>query len=173
MNQAILVLVFGMSLIQFAHADIDTSTVPITRFLEVTADIYRGARPSVQGLTVLSKDGVKTDLDLEDDAAVVATERNTAERLGLQFINQPMSGTATPNDQQVDQTLKILNDPSNYPIFVHCKLGEDRTGLIIGLYRVFTQNWTAATAYNEMVADGFHPFLLGLKDYFDQKTAGR
>jgi tyrosine-protein phosphatase SIW14 len=172
MNRSIFSGMLFLALCSAAQAAIDPTSVPITRFLEVTPDIYRGARPSIQGLTVLAKEGLRTDLDLEDVPSVISAEQSTAEKLGLQFISQPMSGSATPDDAQVDQTLKILNDPANYPIFVHCKLGEDRSGMIVGLYRVFTQNWTAADAYSEMLKDGFHPFLTGLKDYFDQKTTG-
>src|SRR5271167_1814587 len=133
--------------------------VPIERFLEVSPGIYRGARPDAVGLMALARIGVKTDLDLEDATSVVQQETGVAQSMGMKVISKPMSGFWTPDDKEVDEILSILDDSANYPIFVHCEHGEDRTGLIIGLYRVFHQGWKPATAYTEMKTDGFHPEL--------------
>ena len=46
--------------------------------------------------------------------------------------------------------------------YVHCEHGQDRTGLIIGAYRVRVQRWSKSQAYQEMKAHGFHPLLHGL-----------
>ena len=143
---------------------------PIPAFREVTPDIFRGARPDPAGLQALVKQGIKTDLDLEDNAPAEIAESAVAKGLGLQFISKKMSSTLSPGDAEVDEILAILENQSNYPIFVHCKLGEDRTGLIVALYRVLDQKWSAPDAYNEWVQDGFHVHLTGLKDYFTART---
>ena len=83
-----------------------------------------------------------------------------------------MSAIWSPDDQEVNEILALLADSKNYPVFVDCQFGEDRTGMIIALYRVFYQGWTAADAYDEWVKDGFHTYLIGLKNYYDQKTQG-
>ncbi len=46
--------------------------------------------------------------------------------------------------------------------YVHCEHGQDRTGLIIGAYRVKVEHWTKEQAYQEMLRFGFHPLLRGL-----------
>lgn len=46
--------------------------------------------------------------------------------------------------------------------YVHCERGQDRTGLIVGVYRVKVEHWTKADAYQEMLKHGFHPILRGL-----------
>jgi len=143
---------------------------PIPAFREVTPDIFRGARPNASGLSALAKQGIKTDLDLEDNAPAIAAETIIAKQLGLQFISREMSSTQSPTDNEVNDILSILEDQSNYPIFIHCKLGEDRTGLIVALYRVLDQKWAAQDAYNEWVQDGFHVFLKNLSGYFSQRT---
>jgi protein tyrosine/serine phosphatase len=155
-----------------AYAAIDPTTIPITKFSAVTPDIFRGSRPSAQALQLLAKEGLKTVIDLEDVSSVISSESRTAKAAGLQFISKPMSGHLTPDDQEVTEILALLVDPANYPVFVHCQLGEDRSGLIVALYRVTEQKWTAADAYNEWVQDGFHTFLTALKDYFEERTAG-
>jgi len=36
-------------------------------------------------------------------------------------------------DQEINEALHILAEPSNYPILVHCTHGKDRTGIVIAL----------------------------------------
>jgi protein tyrosine/serine phosphatase len=158
--------------ITVSFADVAPDSIPIDKFKEVTVNIYRGARPSLEGIQALSENKFKTDLDLENDDDAIELEKQHARTYGLEFISEPMSGFFSPSDEQVNRILSIVNDPRNYPIFIHCKHGEDRTGLIVGLYRVFTQNWPASAAYDEMLDDGFHPILLGLQTYFDERTSG-
>ena len=55
-------------------------------------------------------------------------------------------------------------------VYVHCRHGQDRTGLVVGLERVFIEGWDPADAYAEMLKYGFHTYFLGLKDYFFDQT---
>jgi protein tyrosine/serine phosphatase len=55
-------------------------------------------------------------------------------------------------------------------IYVHCKHGQDRTGLVVGLERVLNEKWAPAAAHAEMVRLGFHTSFLGLNEYFEKKT---
>ena len=122
-------------------------------------------------MQALADQGFKTIIDLENDAKAIATEKKEAKSDGVTFLNFEMSAEQTPDESEVQQILAALTDSSNFPVFVHCKLGEDRTGLIMALYRVEEQDWTPQAAYDEWVKDGFHTNLTALKDYFDQKTS--
>jgi len=51
-------------------------------------------------------------------------------------------------------------------VLVHCTHGQDRTGLVIGRYRVLHDNWSKNVAYSEMIANNFHPDLMGLMYYW-------
>src|SRR5262245_58545664 len=90
---------------------------PITNFGQVTGSIYRGARPGEEGLTYLESMGIRTDLDLEIGDYIEATpraiarERASAESLGLAFTPEPMSAFWKVNDDQMNRTLAILDDP--------------------------------------------------------------
>ena len=74
-------------------------------------------------------------------------------------------------DQQMDEILKVLKSASpTDPVYVHCKHGQDRTGLVIGLDRVINEGWQAQLAHDEMVKIGFHTSFLGLQEYFENKA---
>jgi tyrosine-protein phosphatase SIW14 len=136
----------------------------------VEPGLYRGHRPDTATLQQLKSLGVKTILDLEDTQSAIKPESATARSLGMTFISEPMSGFWAPNDAEVDQIEAIMADKSRRPLFVHCQHGEDRTGLIVGLYRVQTEHWTPAAAYREMLAKGFHKILVFLNHYYEEKT---
>lgn len=57
--------------------------------------------------------------------------------------------------QAVDDFLAICDDPTNYPLLVHCKAGRDRTGLFTAIYRMEYEGRTKAEAVSEMRANGF------------------
>jgi protein tyrosine/serine phosphatase len=136
----------------------------------VSPGIYRSARPTAADLASLKAQGVKYVLDLEDDMSAVRREQPIAQGLGMTFISEPMSGFWYPNDGQVNRIEALLADPTKRPILVHCQHGQDRTGLIIGLHRVFQEGWDPARAYQEMRALGFHPALFLLNHYYEVKT---
>ena len=146
------------------------STIPILRFAEVSPGLYRGARPTAEGLQALADAGVRTVVDLEDDDEVVASEQAVVEGLGMTFVSKPMSGFWYPNDATVNDVVALLGDASQRPLFVHCQHGEDRTGLVVAIHRVFNEAWDPATAYDEMLAKGFHTLLFLLNHYYEEKT---
>lgn len=142
----------------------------IPNFQKTTDLIYRGGRPTEQGLSYLKKAGFKTIINLENNAQVVAKESAYAKKIGISMYSTPMSHLKTPNDVQVNAILKALSDPKMQPIFVHCHYGKDRTGMIIGLHRVLMQGWKPQDAYKEMLKYGFHPEYTALDDYFRKRA---
>lgn len=125
---------------------------------QISGALFRGAQPSAQGLAELKKIGVTTIVDLRGNAGEVRWERQQAESLGLHFVNIPILGWSSPTDSQVAQFLKLFDDP-NQKIFVHCRYGQDRTGVMVAAYRIAAQNWTADQALLEMNSFGFHYHL--------------
>lgn len=81
-----------------------------------------------------------------------------------------MNGLARPHDSQVDDILSKINDPTNPPVFVHCMQGQDRTGVIIALYRVLYEGWAPKDAHDEMMALGYNSLLIAMHDYFEDRT---
>jgi tyrosine-protein phosphatase SIW14 len=138
----------------------------IDRFHQVAPGIFRGARPGKQGVQELARLGFKTDLNLDSDDDEAELERGWAHDQGLQFIDERLSGFWRPNATQVRRILEFVKNPSNHPIFIHCKHGRDRTGLIVALHRVFHENWTPEQAYDEWRAMGYRPILFLLEDFY-------
>ena len=150
--------------------DPDTSTaIPALR--EVIPGLHRGGRPNMpEAMKTLIELKIHTIINIDNDPDQAQLEKEQAEANGMRYIDSPMSAFSTPDEQQVNALLLALQDPANFPIFIHCMHGEDRTGLIMGLYRVKVQSWPASKAYQEMLDLGFHSILFPLDDYFREKT---
>jgi protein tyrosine phosphatase (PTP) superfamily phosphohydrolase (DUF442 family) len=126
---------------------------------KINAILYRGAQPSEQGLSELKKLGIVTIVDLRgEDREKIKWERKHAETLGMRFVNIPVSGWSPPTDEQVVQFLSLFRGNSPQKIFVHCRFGDDRTGVFVATYRMAFEKWTANQAMNEMYFFGFNGF---------------
>jgi protein tyrosine/serine phosphatase len=51
--------------------------------------------------------------------------------------------------------LKVIEQDHGKKIFVHCRLGGDRTGMAIASYRMAQEGWSADEAMKEMERFGF------------------
>ena len=125
---------------------------------KINEGLYRGAQPNEQGLEELKKLGITTIVDLRaEDRAKSEWERQQAEKLGMRFVHIPIAGFAAPTNEEVAQFLSLFRD-SQQKIFVHCLLGEDRTGVFVATYRMSAQKWPVAQAVREMNSFGFNGF---------------
>jgi len=123
----------------------------------VSPGIYRGAAPTTQGLATLKAMKVHTIIDLRG-ASQAKAEKARATAMGFTCINLPM-GSEPPTTRQVATLLATLAKAPAEPVYVHCQYGADRTGCMIGIYRVFVQGWPFAQAWQEMRHYGFKPHL--------------
>lgn len=122
--------------------------------------LYRGAQPKEQGLTELKKLGISTIVDLRSEGPdKVAWERHQVESLGMRFVHIPLTGWSPPTDEQVAEFLALFHSNPQQKIFVHCRLGEDRTGVFVATYRMALEKWTPEQAMKEMYFFGFNGFL--------------
>ncbi len=142
------ILLFVLALPAFAAP----SPEGIKNFQQVDTSVYRGAQPSEDGIKYLAKIGVKTVIDLR-----AADERGDAEEAmvkaaGMKYVNVPMSGHTPPTEAQISQVLGILEGDG--AVFVHCKRGADRTGVVIASYRIDRDGWDNAHALSEAKALG-------------------
>jgi hypothetical protein len=71
----------------------------------------------------------------------------------MRYVSIRLSGIWPPEDHQVARFLALLDDPTQGPIYVHCRRGYDRVGMVIAAYRIAHDHWTNQQALDE--ADGF------------------
>ncbi len=123
--------------------------IHVHNFGQVNKQIYRGGEPSLVGLQELGAMGVKVDLDLREPGGATDFERKEAEKLGMKFINVPLSAFFAPTNAQIEKVLSLLMQEKSDPIFVHCLRGKDRTGTVIACYRIQHDGWSNAAALDE------------------------
>lgn len=139
--------------------------VGVPNFAEVTPELYRGGQPTVDGLQALAASGINIVIDTRG-----FDQREQAEvtRLGMQYIAIPWH-CPFPKDNVFASFLAVLRDHPRRKIFVHCRLGDDRSGMMIASYRMAEEGWTSAQAMDEMKAGGFtfshHLICPGLAHY--------
>jgi protein tyrosine/serine phosphatase len=126
--------------------------------------VYRGGQPrSLSAWAYLQSLGVSNvvKLNLESEAS-----DHEARALGMTVTYYPIDALhqvlLKPDRTAVSNAVAAIK-PGTY---VHCKLGRDRTGLIVGCNRVWRDGWTKSNAWHEMLASGFRPRLRGLTDFW-------
>ena len=134
----------------------------ISNFDIVSEGLWRGAAPSNQAMQKLAESGVKTIVDLRLAGLGAEEEASRAKKLGIKYIHIPL-GFMGPSLSKVAHFLNIVNDPANQPVFVHCRYGADRTGALVGVFRVIHDHWSFNQAYSEMRSHHFKPWLASLK----------
>jgi tyrosine-protein phosphatase SIW14 len=122
-------------------------------FAEVTPTLYRGGQPSRVGYEALARMGVNIVVDARLSGK--DNERKTVEKAGMQYVSIPWH-CLFPKDEVFAHFLALLRDNPGKKVFVHCRYGDDRTGMMIAAYRMSVQGWTAAEALKEMDEFGFH-----------------
>jgi protein tyrosine/serine phosphatase len=56
-------------------------------------------------------------------------------------------------------------NPDNQPVYIHCQLGQDRTGVVIAAYRMRVDGWSLSEAEAEMQSFGFNDLWFKLKKF--------
>ena len=138
----------------------------VPNFGAVTPTLFRGAQPTHAGFKTLAGMGIDIVVDARHHGA--STEAKEVRDLGMQYVAIPWHCPA-PRDEVFVKFLKLLQDNPNKRVFLHCHLGEDRTGMMIAAYRMAVQGWTADEAMQEMQQFGFskvhHVICSGLTSY--------
>lgn len=125
----------------------------VGNFAEVTPHLYRGAQPHGKGLESLAKMGINTIVDVRLTGA--DNESKAAKQLGMELIPLPWH-CLFPKDDPIAKFLVYMREHPDKKVFVHCRYGDDRTGMMIAAYRMAVEGWTADDARKEMNAFGFH-----------------
>lgn len=153
------------------------------RLREVTAGkFYRCGQLNADGLLeAIRLKGIRTVVNLQHenpDPMLDATlfrkghrklESQICEEEGVKYLlitfdpfpREPAPGWRPP---VIDKFLAIMDDPSNYPVLIHCKAGLHRTGELTAIYRMEYEGWSKAAATRELKANGFGDYACTTAD---------
>jgi tyrosine-protein phosphatase SIW14 len=126
--------------------------------------LYRSGQPTPAGLEkVVAEYGIRTVVSLrpvrDTDGSPDTWEEELCGRLGVRHVR------IAPDDNQgeawlgrmAEGFLKVMDEPANAPVLVHCFAGRDRTGTMCAGFRMEYDGWTTEQALAEMREFGFEP----------------
>ena len=170
---AALALLLSIAAPAAARSNERFANIRIDNFGQVNDHYFRGAQPAGRDYADLAALGVRTIIDLQEDAD--PNEARLAKAAGLNYYVIPMSTRRAPTTDQLAMFFRLVNDPTQ-PVYVHCKGGRHRTGVMTAAYRMAFDGWTADQAYDEMKRYEFgtsflHPEFKSYVYAFDRSRA--
>lgn len=141
-------------------APCDDCVPGVVNFARVSAALWRGSQPTVEGFRNLEKLGARTIVSFRHDH----DDRPLLKGTRLNYLRIP-SRAYRPTDKNLIRFLKVMQDPANGPVFIHCAQGRDRTGYNAAAYRMVVQGWSAEDAILEMKAFRFNRIWMGNPGY--------
>jgi protein tyrosine phosphatase (PTP) superfamily phosphohydrolase (DUF442 family) len=120
--------------------------------------LYRGGQPEKEGYTQLKQLGVDIVVNLREGHEGHKEEKAALESLGIRYVAIPWAGLDYPKNKDVATFLRLLRDNPDKRIFVHCRRGAERTGVMVAAYRMAFQGWTPEQALEEMEQFKFSGF---------------
>src|SRR6202140_5252507 len=147
----------------------------IPGFAAVTPALYRGAQPRQHGFEALAKMGIQIVVDLRGDRD---GERAEVTSLGMQYVSMHWQ-CSFPKDRIFAVFLTLIRKNPGRKIFVHCRVGDDRTGMMIAAYRMADEGGSPKQAMKEMTEYGFSlphrrlicPRLSEYEEHFPERLA--
>lgn len=132
----------------------EQTKVSIKNFGQMDERFFRGGQPKEDEFKELAALGIKTVIDLREDPEEY--EKGNVEALGMRYVNIPMIAKKYPQSTQVEQFLKLVDDPETGKFFVHCAGGRHRTGVMGAVYRFNHYKWDYDQVYSEMKKYDFY-----------------
>jgi uncharacterized protein (TIGR01244 family) len=122
--------------------------IRIYNFGQIDPSYYRGAQPKEHDYAELAAIGIKTVIDLQEDGK--ENEPALVQHAGMKYVRIPMTTHKAPSPENLVKFLSVVGDATNQPVYVHCREGRHRTGVMTAVYRMTTNRWTADQAFDEM-----------------------
>lgn len=116
----------------------------------MTPDLYRSALPAARDWPQLQALGIATVINFY--------QRGDEQWLGDPRVHQvhlPLRTDRIDDTDVIEVLRSIRQAQGRGTVLIHCKHGQNRTGLIAALYRVIYQNWSKEQALAEMRGGGF------------------
>lgn len=161
----LLLLVISLNVQQVIAEEVtDSWAKPIDKsfnFYQVTPSIYRSAMPDQRKLKIIQAQHISTVISLikEDDKQWLGDKTN------INYISYPIHADRVTDDDVLYILRTIKQSLSKgEAVLLHCKHGQNRTGLFVAMYRIVNQRWTKQHAIWEMANGGYSTDLNDIKD---------
>lgn len=113
----------------------------------------RSGQPDAAGFKALADKGIKVIIKLSEGYEYSdVQELRECKAAGMKVDFQPMSAFSDPSQaKQAKQIARLIQKYIDAGVWVsiHCHLGRDRTGLVVGMWRILFQGAT----YNQVKLD--------------------
>lgn len=125
--------------------------VPPLNFAMVEKGVYRSGFPSPINFPFLETLRLRSIICLcpepypEANREFLRAHKIQLFQFGIEGHKEPFVNI--PEDT-IREALKVLLDPRNHPVLIHCKRGKHRTGCLVGCLRKI-QNWCLSSVFDE------------------------
>jgi tyrosine-protein phosphatase SIW14 len=149
--------------------------------------LYRSGQMTTRGLQRALHDyGIRTVICIREPVSrsgrpnpAVEAERAWCEKNEVGFVRiASRNWDGVPGEARVDEPLRtflrVVKDPANHPVLVHCFAGTHRTGGFVAVYRMECEGWTNLDAMAELRAMGYSSIDtdLDINEYLSTYRAG-
>lgn len=125
----------------------------IRNYARVAPDVHIGAQPRPEHYEKLKAAGIEVVLNLRTpEEHRAAEEEAQVQAAGLKYINIPMKYTE-PKGESFDEFLRVMDDPTNRPIYIHCTTTIRVAGMWMAR-RVLREGWSLEKAEEEAMKLG-------------------
>lgn len=125
----------------------------VTDFAVISPALWRGSQPTPAGFRDLELAGVHTVIDFRhvDNGAEILKGTK------LRYVSMP-TRPWNPSVEDLVPFLRVVQDPENWPVYVYCWKGHDRSGFYVAAYRMVVDGWSPDDAIREMFRFRYNPF---------------
>ena len=117
---------------------------------QMQPNLYRSALPDSDAQTTLDDLGVTTVINF-----YLGSDSSWLQNPNVQQIHLPFHSDRVDDTDIIAALSSIHAAQQRGSVLIHCKHGQNRTGLISAMYRVVYQGWSKEQALTEMREGGF------------------
>lgn len=142
--------------------------------------VYRSSwLPAHEIAELVPKHKVRTVINLctpGEEPEWLGPEIKAVEDAGARFVMVPFpaNNTSRVNHPGIQKFEALLADPENYPIWVHCYHGRERTAKALAMYDILHRRMTASESIDQMDTFGVPhtPFVVNFAHNYEEAKSG-
>ena len=116
---------------------------------------------NIKSIIDLRFPGTGDDVNNPEIPVELVAEKEAAAKIeGLNYFN--IGSDQVPKPENLDAFFKVMDNPANYPVLIHCFHGVGRAEMYSAIYRIEYENWDRDEAREETrLLTKFSSFDLG------------